>query len=287
MTRFKYLAIVVGSIAVVGFVFGTWLETRDQPLVVFLDVGQGDAIYIRLADGFDILIDGGPDDRVITALNHYQPFYDREIELMIMTHAHADHVTGLNEILARYTVDQVLYPGPIDYESAPYQTLLATIAKRSISLESVRAGRRYNLPGGAQLEILFPFADTPLESPDINELSVVARLTVEGQTFLFTGDAGIEVEEQLLQRHSSVNATVLKVGHHGSRGSSSQAFLDAVHPHYAVISAGEGNSYGHPHREALDRLRATGAKIFRTDQDGDVLCQISHTGINCSAQKGD
>lgn len=282
MSGKKVIVVCASLLAVTGLVI--WTSYRQtQPEVVFLNVGQGDAIYIRLADGFDVLIDGGPDDSLITELGKYQPFYDREIELVILTHAHADHATGLVELLQRYTVDRVLYPGPVDYQSAPYQELLAEIDRQKILLERVVSGETFQLPGDARLDILYPFQSTPLTSPDINELSVVSRLTVSGHTFLFTGDAGVSVEDELLAAGVNVSADVLKVGHHGSRGSSGEAFLAQVLPVFAVISCGEGNTYGHPHQEALNRLRQVGATIFRTDQTGDVRCLIGHTDVTCSS----
>lgn len=286
MSAKKAFAIIVSIALVCGFIGWLWLH-EPSAAITFLDVGQGDAIYIRLADGFDILIDGGPDDHVIERLGKFMPFYDRHIEMIVLTHAHSDHVAGLVEVLERYSIDRIVFPGRIEYESAPYNVFIGKVEEKNISLLAVHAGQRLILPGEAVLEILYPFADTPLVSPDINELSVVAKLTVDGQSFLFTGDAGIDVEEQLIKTGQALDVDVLKVGHHGSRGASSEAFLAATTPMFAVISCGEGNSYGHPHRETLERMKSVGSVIFRTDKAGDVRCKIVHTVVKCTGQKRD
>ncbi len=250
-----------------------WLALLQLPdgnlHVAFLDVGQGDAILITTPRGRQILVDGGPSPTAITsALGRKIPFWDRSLDLLVMSHPDADHITGLVEVLERYRVGGWLDNGRPDDDPVylQCQSLLQDIPRHV-----VRAGDLLDLGDGIVLEVLHPppALMTGTEA-DSNNNSVVLRLTWGPIAFLLTGDIEAEAEEVLLRSGRPLAATVLKVAHHGSGGSSTAEFLTAVHPTYAVISVGADNPFGHPNRDVLGRLARLGATVLRTDEQGTV-----------------
>ncbi len=237
------------------------------------DVGQGDGIYLRTPQGNDVLIDGGPNEVVLSKLGKNMPFTDHTIELAILTHPHADHVAGLVAVLQRYEVEKILL-SDIDYETATYQTLLDLVAEKHIEVIRPRLGQRIFLDDTSVLDIYNPIVgefDTVPSDP--NETSVVARLSVGHMKVLLTGDAGLPTEEILNILQLPLDSEILKVGHQGSRTSTGSKFLQAVAPQYAVISVGR-NNYGHPHPEVLGLLQNAGIETVRTDERGDAIFAI-------------
>jgi len=271
----KKLFIVIGGLLVVCFVlviFVWWSLRNDSELVItFVDIGQGDCILIQTPSDHSILIDGGPDSGVLSKIGRALPFYDHTIDLIILTHAHSDHVAGLVDILKRYEVQSVVYSA-INYSSPDYLEWQSLVQEKQIQSLFPIAGQMFQF-GEVTLEVLFPLEDLSGDPPkDLNAMSVVTRLEYQDTSFLLTGDATVEVEEQLLRTYqaSSLASDVLKVGHHGSKYSSSLEFLQSVSPEIAVIQVGEGNSFGHPHRLVLQRLDGLGISVLRNDLDGDV-----------------
>jgi competence protein ComEC len=249
------------------------LQLPDGKLhVAFLDVGQGDAILITTPHGRQILVDGGPSPTALTtSLGREMAFWDRSIDLVVMTHPDADHITGLVEVLKRYRVDGWLDNGQSD-DDAVYAECLRLLEERGVARHTVRAGDRLDLGSGIALEVLHP----PLKpitgsDADDNNNSVVLRATWGEAGFLLTGDVEAEAERLLLASGQPLDADVLKVAHHGSGGSSTAAFLAAVDPLYAVISVGADNRFGHPQAAVLERLGAAGdVTVLRTDEVGTV-----------------
>lgn len=239
--------------------------------VDFLDVGQGDAIYIRIPDNVDVLIDGGPNNSILNELGEVMPFWDKEIDLMILTHPHSDHVAGLVEILRRYKVKKILYTGVV-HTAPDYLAWLKEIKDQKIPLEIVDKKSKIKLGGSVELEFLYPqksFLNRKVEN--LNNTSIIARLVYGETSFLFTGDAEREVEEELLSLDSMfLDSDVLKVGHHGSESSSSLEFLSAVSPTLAVIQVGTDNSFNHPHGKTLFNLQNVPSVIYRTDTQGRI-----------------
>jgi len=266
--------LILPLLVVAILVWSVALTTPDDKLhVSFLDVGQGDAILIQTPGGQDILIDGGPDpQRINLELSKKLPFWDRTIDLMVCTQPHADHVTGLVEVLLRYKVKQVLEPG-VPYDSAIYQEWCNLVEDKGIEYNIARAGHEIDLGSGIKMEVLNPpeglFEGT---SHDVDNNGVVLRLTWDKVSFLFTADIREEAEFELIGQRANLKSTVLKVAHHGSKTSSSQQFLAAVDPEVAVISAGADNPFGHPSPEVVERLidRLGKDNVYRTDQDGSV-----------------
>jgi competence protein ComEC len=268
---------VVAVIFVVLFSYGAWQESRQQKLqVTFFDVGQGDSVLIQTPSHQTILIDGGPDSGVLDKLGRALPFYDHTIDLVVLTHAHADHLDGLIPVMERYRVERVLYNG-VPATTPDYIEWQNIITEKNISMTIAQANQVFRF-GEVDLGVLYPVGDINHNSfKDLNASSVVTRLVYQNTSFLFTGDAPVDVEKQILKNNTDVKSDVLKVGHHGSKYSSSEEFLQAVQPKFAVIQVGAGNKFGHPHTITLQKLKQIKAAVFRTDKDGDI--KISSDGL--------
>jgi len=248
------------------------LQLPDGRLhVAFLDVGQGDAILITTPTGQQILLDGGPSPAALTtALGREMPFWDRSIDLLIMSHPDADHITGLVAVLERYQVAGWADSG-YDDEDEIYARCLELLQEHQVPRYQIRAGDRFDLGQGIALEILHPPPELMSGSDsDSNNNSLVTRLVWREASFLLTGDLEAEGEGLLLRSGLPLEADVLKVAHHGSGGSSTTAFLSAVAPRYAVVSVGADNHFGHPAPATLERLEQQDPTILRTDEQGTV-----------------
>ncbi|MBA4319961.1 MAG: competence protein ComE [Flavobacterium sp.] len=253
-----------------GMIFYTvFAETRNNLLKVsFLDVGQGDAIFIESPSGNQFLIDGGPDKNILNALGRVMPFYDKTIDMVLVTHPDQDHIGGIPDVLKNYTVETYISSGATS-STGTFIELENEITKSNIKTEIARAGEIIDLGGGVYLKILYPNS-TP-KGKDTNEYSIVAKLYYGDSTFLFTGDAPTDVEDYLAKTlGKELKSEVLKVAHHGSRNSLSPEFLSAVSSQYSVISAGKDNRYGHPHKEIIDFLNSIKSKILGTYDLGDI-----------------
>lgn len=238
--------------------------------VDFFDVGQGDAAFIETPGGKQILIDGGPSSVILEKLAKEMPFWDRTIDLIILSHPEADHLAGLLEVLKRYKIKNILWTG-IVRQTAEYKEWVDLIGKEKANIEIAKAGQRLSLSERLSLLILHPFEDWQgKELKDSNMTSIVLRLDYGDTSFLFTGDALAFQEKEMILRGVDLDSDVLKVGHHGSKTSTSQGFIKAVSPEIAVISAGKDNSYGHPHQEVLETLNKYGINVLRTDIAGDI-----------------
>ena len=249
----------------------------DEKLhVCFLDVGQGDAILVSKGSR-QILVDGGPGPQAITtALGKEMPFWDRSIDLVVLTHPDADHITGLIEVLRRYEVKQVLYPD-MDIYSGLHAEFLEFIKEKDITTVLAEAGQRITLSEGICLDVLNPFPGVQYSDMDNN--SVVLRLGSGSISYLLTGDIMKEAEYNLLLRRAVKGTTVLKLAHHGSASSTTDEFLTVVNPQIAIVSAGLDNRYGHPDEEVLERLETKGnISIFNTIIHGTI--EFISDGIN-------
>lgn len=237
--------------------------------VVFLDVGQGDAILIQSPSGVQMLIDTGRDESVLRGLSDIMSFSDRDIDYVLVTHPDADHIGGLVEILERYKVGEVIRTEN-ESDTGLWTASESQIEKEGSKVTMARRGQSFSLGDGVRLEILFPDTDpTEFES---NTASIVARLIYGDTAFMLTGDSPKSIEEYLvLAEGEHLKSNVLKAGHHGSRTSTSELFLAEVDPDFAVISAGKDNSYGHPHVEVTDALFNYGVETFSTAEIGHVV----------------
>ncbi len=240
--------------------------------ISFFDVGQGDATLIQTPGGRSILVDGGLYPSVLNdQIGRAIPFWERKIDLVIATHPDDDHVAGLPSVLERYDVGQLITNGQAAEEES-YQALLDIAAENAVPIHQARAGEIIEIGDGVRLEILNPPSDQrpPTGDHHDNDLSVAFRLTYGDFSLLLTGDAGAAAEREMLASGQPLSAVVYKAGHHGAKSSSGESFLGAVQPRYVIVSAGEGNNYGHPHPEVLARAAAGGAQVLRTDELGTI-----------------
>lgn len=244
-------------------------QQRPGPLkVVFLDVGQGDAVLVETPSHKRLLLDGGPGKGVLAELGKVLPFGAREIDVLIESHPDKDHIGGLPAVADRYEVGVFLEPG-VESENSIDDALHARIGAKQVSDILARRGMVVDFGDGAKLTILFPNQD--VSRWETNDASIVARLDYGESSFLLTGDSPARIETLLMNLDNELlDVDVLKAGHHGSRTSTSAAFAAATSPEYAVISAGKDNTYGHPHQETLDILHKAGAEIKSTAESGTI-----------------
>lgn len=248
--------------------------------VHYIDVGQGDATLIKCGS-HAMLIDGGNNNKGTTVQLYLKKQGVESLDYVIGTHPDADHIGGLDVIVYKYNCDTVIMP---DYEkdTKTYQELVDVIHDKNMKITYPVVGEQYAL-GEAKFTIIAPNSNS--YGGNANDYSVAILLEYGKNRFLFTGDAEEASEAEMLMNGIDISADVYKVAHHGSRSASTQEFLNAVHPKYAVISCGEGNSYGHPHAEVLNRLRSMGVEVFRTDEQGSIIASSDGENItwNCSA----
>ncbi len=255
-----------------AFNYAAFLHPNNTLQVSFLDVGQGDAIYIRTPHGNDVLVDGGPDDSVIQKLHEVIPSFDRDIDMVVVTHPDKDHIAGLAQVFENYEVENFLHSEISSGTS--FDVSLHDHAKIEPAMNDIlaRRGERIILDKkyGVYMDILFPDQDTSLFK-DTNDASIVMRLVYGKTSFILNGDSPISVE-QFLSRNDSKNikSTVLKLGHHGSQTSSSDEFLDRVKPEYAIVSAGKNNSYHHPNPAVVTRVQTRNIPILSTIESGTI-----------------
>ncbi len=253
------------------FVFSTHsiASQKDGLLkVYFLDVGQGDAVFVETPNGNQVLIDGGPDNKVIQELAEVMPFYDREIDVVVATHPHADHIAGLINVLERYEVKNILqakenYNSPV---MAAWKDIVENEKAKEIE---ATAGKVIDLGNEVFLKIIYPkesLEGQTVKNPNNN--SVVMMLDYKDTEILLVGDIESKIEKELLG--DNIDADILKVGHHGSKTSTTADFLEKVSPQAAFIEVGSKNKFGHPHLDVLSRLEKSGIKYYRTDLDGTM-----------------
>ena len=274
----KVIICVLVLINGLAFSLSLNLKANDELKIHFFDIGQGDSIFIETPSHKQILIDGGPSTRIVQKLGKAMPFFDHSIDTIILTHTDKDHIGGIPEVLNRYKIRSILDTGIICITSIcdEYNKAVQNELNRGAIRVSTHTGQRWNLGDGVFLTILSPFEkldQAKVSKP--NETSIVVKLEYAGRSVLFTGDIGEQTEEKLVLAGIKLKSDILKVPHHGSKYSSSDIFLNSIDPNYAVISVAAKNSYGHPTAEALERLANSGAILYRTDQDGDILLLIS------------
>ncbi len=260
--------VIIVAIALAAF----WFLYEEKRLleVSILDIGQGDSILIETPGGQVVLIDGGPDKKVLRRLSEELPFWEKRIDLMIVTHPHDDHFAGLKDVARRYRVDRLIITDA-ETKSANYREFREIVEQEEITLDILNAARRIQVDG-AQLHFLYPAQSFKGEKvSDLNDTSIVTKLSFGEIDFLFTGDAEAPTEKELLSRLShELESEVLKLGHHGSDTSSTEEFLKAVKPRLTVASAGVDNSYGHPSPRVIKRLERLGIPLRRTDLEGTI-----------------
>ncbi|KKP89363.1 MAG: Beta-lactamase domain protein [Parcubacteria group bacterium GW2011_GWA2_36_10] len=243
--------------------------------VDFLDVGQGDAILLNLPQGTRILVDGGPDNLLLNRLGEVLPWWEHKIDYVVISHYHADHILGLIELVNKYQVGEVLTTAhqPDDFL---YHILINKLKAKNIPIVFVQAGQTFDFAKNISAQVYSAESD----NEDYNNNSLVLKLDYLQTSLLLTGDLTTEIEDKLVKSGLDLQADLLKVAHHGSRYSSSQAFLAKVEPKFCVISVGEDNDFQHPHPEALARLSASGCQMYLTESFGTLSWQSAGQAWN-------
>lgn len=258
----------------------SFAEKENALTVAFLDVGQGDSIYIEGLNGEQILIDGGPNGNVLSELGKVMPFGDRTIDLLIITNPDQDHYGGFLDILKSYDISYVIEPGTRT-PNKTYQEFKRMVKEEGAEEMIARRGMNVPLGNGALLKIIFP--DRDVSNMSRNDGSIMARLEYGSTSVMFTGDTTKIIEEYMVNHYpEDLPSDILKVAHHGSKTSTSRNFVEMVAPSYAVISDGKNNRYGHPHEATLKTLSEFGVKTFRTDTLGAIILRLNGREIEFS-----
>ena len=273
----KYIRETTLGVLVIANIF-VWVfiythRPGDALKVYFLDVGQGDAIFVETPSRKKLLFDGGPTRNVLAKIGEVTSFDTKRIDVVIESHPDKDHIGGLPEVIDRYDVGIFLEPG-VESENSIDEELHKRLIEKNIPNILARRGMKIDFGDGAELLILFP--NQNVSDWETNDASIVAKLTYGDKSFLLNGDSTKKAEFILYDLNQIIlDSDVLKVGHHGSRTSTSLLFAEAVSPLYAVISAGADNSYGHPHQEVLDILTSLGTKIVSTADLGTITFETN------------
>jgi len=241
---------------------------RGIPEIVFFDVGQGDAILIQ-QDNFQVLIDGGPDDAIIYDLAKKMPRYDKNIEIVVLTHPHDDHIRGLMNVLDEFSVGRILI-NKIEYENESYNYLLDNYPHLLSNLVQGDAFQYRDI----YATVIYPPKDKVGQDENINNESVVILLEIKGKRILLMGDAEWEIESKLIASYDLENIYILKAGHHCSRTASSDMFLKATKPDIAVCSCSKDNKFGHPHYETIEKFQKLSVQHLVTYKEGDVVIKF-------------
>lgn len=289
----KILAGVLTAVFVVWF-----LILFQKPARIleadFFDVGQGDAILIKTPKNQTMLIDGGPNNIILEKIGNYLPVFNKKIDIILLTHPHADHVIGLIEVLKRYEVGLVVLTG-VDLKTDVYYEFLKAAKDKNIKILVAQAGEAIHFNKELEFDILSPPRDLSdlvfnkksegfgSAGNDINDTSIIGKLIFRDFGVMLMGDATSKIENKILIYDQNLKSDILKVGHHGSKYSSSLNFLNAVSPKAAIIEVGAKNRYGHPSEATLSRLKTSDTNIFRTDLNGDV--KVLSDGFTASIYK--
>ena len=252
--------------------------SEDTLRVNYIDVGQGDSIFIELPNKETMLIDAGEAYEVDKVINYLNNLGIKRIDYVVGTHPHTDHIGGLESVINTFDIGFIYMPNAIS-TSKTYEDLLTTISNKGLKVKTAKSGVVVLNEDNLKLEFIAPNSDN---YSNLNNYSAVLKLTYLDNTFLFMGDAETLSEDEIT---SDVKADVIKVGHHGSDSSSSVEFVKKVNPEYAIIMVGEGNSYNHPYQSIINRYLSMDAKVLRTDLDGNIICDSDGIDVSCKGDK--
>ena len=261
------ILIVLFVITIIIWVF-VFREAKQNDIleIDFFDVGQGDGIFVETGDGKQMLVDGGPSNVILEKLGKEMGFYDRYIDLVILTHPEYDHIGGLIEVIKRYNIGAIITTGVVR-DTNQYKEWIKIIEQKNIPIYIAQLGGQIDFGNNIKMDILYPFENlVGQEVSNTNNSSIVGKLIYKDFEVLLTGDIEKSVERKLVNSGIDLKADVLKVPHHGSKTSSTEEFLQAVNSVINIIQAGKDNKYGHPHQEVLERM----ANVFITGKSGDV-----------------
>lgn len=279
--------IVFGVIAILSLYFGKDLKDLNVGTpsgnleISYLDVGQGDAAYIRVND-FDILIDAGPRSDVDKLMKQLEEKNIDDFEIVIATHPHEDHIGGMVKVFEKYDIESFYMP-KVTHTTKTFENMLKAVSEEGLKVKVIKEGTSFDLGEGAKIDVYSPIYESYEE---FNDYSPIMKLTFGNTSYMFTGDAEAHAEQEVVAKYpKNLDADVLKFGHHGSSTSSTKEFVEAVSPEYGVISCGVDNKYGHPHRETLQTIDTHGIKAYRTDKQGQITITSDGNTINIKTEK--
>ena len=263
----------------------TILATPQTLRVSFLDVGQGDAIFVQTPSGKQMLIDGGVSDNVMSKISEEMSYFDRDIDVLVATHPDADHITGLIPVLKKYSIDTVV-TSYVSGDTGIAEDLEKSIAKEGAHTYVAKAGDEIDFHDGVVAYIVYPIKNiSNVHTEDTNETSVSVVIVYGEHSFLLTGDLPTSKESELLFKKIPQKITVYKAGHHGSKYSSGEQLLSYTKPEYSIISAGKNNRYGHPHKEVIERLGKYSKEIISTIDRGVITFKTDGKLIKVTTEK--
>ena len=260
-------------------------DERPAELLVshFIDVGQGDSEFIELPNGETMLIDAGVYDAGPVVTEYIKNLGYSKIDYLVATHPHADHIGGLRAVINEFEIGSVYMP-KAETDTFSYEKLLTAIKNKGLKIKNTKAGTNIMKSDAYELsiDVLAPVGS---KYESLNDYSVVIRISYKQRRFLYMGDAEALSEGEILKKYSDMQADVIKVGHHGSSTSSSQAFIDAVKAKYAIFSLGKDNDYHHPHQKVVDRWKKAGVTMYRTDERGTITISTDGTKLDVRTEK--
>lgn len=286
----KAQLIVIIVFAIIAIVSTYFNKGKLEPSIVkgngnieisYLDVGQGDSIYIKVND-FDILIDAGPRSDVNKLMKQLGEKNIDDFEIVIATHPHEDHIGGMTKVFEKYKVENFYMP-KITHNTKTFENMIKEVSNKGLKPKVIKEGTTIELGEGAKIDVYSPIKDS---YDNLNNYSPIMKLTFGNNKFIFTGDAEIEVEKDVLSKYlDRLKGDVIKFGHHGSSTSSSTEFIKAISPKYGIISCGVDNSYGHPHKETVRLIKEQNIKAYRTDTQGQITLTSDGNNINIKTEK--
>ena len=278
--------IIFGIIAIFSAYFGKDIVSSDigTPTGVieisYLDVGQGDAAYIKVND-FDILIDAGPKSDSDKLMKQLEEKNIDDFEIVIATHPHEDHIGGMTKVFEKYDVESFYMP-KVTNTTKTFENMIKAVSNEGLTAKVIKEGTSFDLGEGCRIDVYSPMQES---YDNFNDYSPIMKLTYGNKSFIFTGDAEKTVEKEVVEKYSKeLKADVIKFGHHGSSTSSTKEFIEAISPKYGIISCGLDNSYGHPHRETLSIIDEMGIETYRTDKQGQITITSDGNNIEIKTQ---
>ena len=278
--------IIFGIIAIFSVYFGKDIVSTDigTPTGVieisYLDVGQGDAAYIKVND-FDILIDAGPKSDSDKLMKQLEEKNIDDFEIVIATHPHEDHIGGMTKVFEKYDVESFYMP-KVTNTTKTFENMIKAVSNEGLTAKVIKEGTSFDLGEGCRIDVYSPMQES---YDNFNDYSPIMKLTYGNKSFIFTGDAEKTVEKEVVEKYSKeLKADVIKFGHHGSSTSSTKEFIEAISPKYGIISCGLDNSYGHPHRETLSIIDEMGIETYRTDKQGQITITSDGNNIEIKTQ---